>query len=54
VLYDLAVIRLANDDVDGALAAVRRAIELNPKLARQAATDSDLEALRPQLGDPAE
>jgi uncharacterized Ntn-hydrolase superfamily protein len=54
VLYDLAVIRLANDDVEGALAAVRRAIELNPMLARQAATDSDLEALRPQLGDPAE
>jgi uncharacterized Ntn-hydrolase superfamily protein len=46
VLYDLAVIRLANGDRDGARAALDRALALNPKLAQQAATDSDLEALR--------
>ena len=49
VLYDLAVIRLANGDKPGALAAVRRAIQLNPKLVVQARGDSDLAALRGEL-----
>jgi uncharacterized Ntn-hydrolase superfamily protein len=48
-LYDLAVIRLANGDRAGALAAVRRAIRLNPKLAKQAQVDGDLAALRDEL-----
>jgi len=50
VLYDLGVIRLANGDKAGALAAVRRALSLNPKLEKQALADKDLEALRPELG----
>jgi uncharacterized Ntn-hydrolase superfamily protein len=49
VLYDLGVIRLANDDRAGALAAVKRAIALNPKLATQAASDNDLAGLRDAL-----
>ena len=49
VLYDLAVIRLANGDKPGALAAVRRAIRLNPKLVAQAQGDSDLATLRSEL-----
>ena len=46
VQYDLAVIRLAAGDQDGALKAIERAILLNPKLKKQAAGDSDLELLR--------
>jgi uncharacterized Ntn-hydrolase superfamily protein len=46
VLYDLAVIRLANGDRDGAERALERAIVLNPKLAAQAEKDEDLAALR--------
>jgi len=46
VLYDTAVIRLANGDKIGAKRALDRALELNPKLARQAAGDPDLEGLR--------
>mgnify|MGYP001821074915 CR=1 FL=1 len=49
VLYDLAVIRLANEDRPGALAALRRAVELNPKLADQALEDDDLAALGEDL-----
>lgn len=49
VLYDLAVIRLANGDNPGAMTALRRAIELNPKLAVQALEDEDLDALGPEL-----
>ncbi len=45
VFYDLAVIRLANDDGRGALSALQKAIELNPKLATSARTDNDLSAL---------
>jgi len=45
VLYDLAVIRLANDDKAGALEALQRAVKLNPKLIGQAQEDGDLEAL---------
>lgn len=47
VLYDLAVIRLAAGDRDGAREALRRALELNPKLRAQASKDKDLEGLRP-------
>jgi uncharacterized Ntn-hydrolase superfamily protein len=46
VHYDLAVIRLANGDEAGALKALRRAVELNPKLAVSARVDQDLSALR--------
>lgn len=46
VLYDTAVIRLANGDPAGARRALDRALELNPKLARQAAADADLVGLR--------
>jgi hypothetical protein len=51
VLYDLAVIRHANKDDEGALAALRRAVALNPKLAAQAKKDEDIAALRPRLGE---
>jgi tetratricopeptide (TPR) repeat protein len=47
VLYDLAVIRLANGDKEGAAKALARALELNPKLEAQAAGDKDLEGLQP-------
>jgi len=46
VLYDLAVIRLANGDRDGARSILARAVTLNPKLAEQAKVDGDLAALR--------
>jgi uncharacterized Ntn-hydrolase superfamily protein len=46
VLYDLAVIRLANGDADGARSILARAIALNPKLAEQAKVDGDLARLR--------
>jgi len=49
VVYDLAVIRLAAGDAPGALAAARRALKLNPKLAAQAAVDPDLAAIRAEL-----
>jgi len=46
VHYDLAVIRLANDDINGAIKALETAVELNPELKDQASKDSDMEALR--------
>lgn len=46
VHYDLAVIRLANEDKAGALVALQTAIELNPKLKVQATKDGDMDALR--------
>ena len=46
VHYDLAVIRLANGNSDGALQALRTAVDLNPKLKDQAAKDGDLDALQ--------
>ncbi len=46
VLYDLAVIRLANGDLSGARADLALAVTLNPKLAEQAKVDGDLAALR--------
>jgi uncharacterized Ntn-hydrolase superfamily protein len=52
VLYDLAVIRLANDDRDGALAALERAVALNPKLAATARGDEDLTGLGDALENP--
>jgi uncharacterized Ntn-hydrolase superfamily protein len=49
VLYDLAVIRLANADRAGAMEALKRAVQLNPKLAEQAKSDEDLAALGEDL-----
>ena len=46
VLYDLAVIRLAAGKQQPALEALRKAIQLNPKLKKQAAGDDDLAALQ--------
>ncbi len=46
VLYDLAVVRLAAGDRDGARSALERALKLNAKLAQQAKNDPDLEKLR--------
>jgi uncharacterized Ntn-hydrolase superfamily protein len=45
VLYDLAVIRLAAGDPDGAADALRRSVSLNPKLREAASKDSDLDGL---------
>jgi uncharacterized Ntn-hydrolase superfamily protein len=45
VLYDLAVIRLANGDRGGARSILARAVTLNPRLADQAKVDEDLAAL---------
>lgn len=45
VWYDVAVIRLANDDIDGSLDALAKAISGNPKLVAQAREDNDLEML---------
>ncbi len=47
VLYDLAVIRLADGDRAGAEAALAKAVALNPKLADQANVDDDLAGLQP-------
>jgi len=49
VLYDLAVIRLANDDREGALSALATAIAANPRLKAQAMVDSDLDRIRSEL-----
>ncbi len=46
VQYDLAVIRLAAGDRDGALRALESALILNPKLKEQASKDNDLDGLR--------
>lgn len=46
VIYDLAVIRLAAGQRDEALEALRRALQMNPKLKTQARKDKDLDALR--------
>lgn len=45
VLYDLAVIRLAAGKKPEALEALKKSLELNPKLKKQAAEDEDLSAL---------
>jgi len=49
VLYDLACIKLAVGATDEALAALDKAVGLNPKLAVAAGSDGDLKSLR---GDP--
>lgn len=49
VLYDLAVIQLANGSPEEALATAKRAIAGNPKLRAQALKDDDLAPLRPRL-----
>lgn len=46
VVYDLAVIRLAAGDREGAKKALERALKLNPRLEQQAKVDKDLEKLR--------
>lgn len=46
VLYDLAIIRLAAGEEQGALQALEKAVTLNPKLKKQAMGDEDLAALR--------
>jgi uncharacterized Ntn-hydrolase superfamily protein len=46
VWYDLAVIRLAAGNKSEALAALQKAVELNPKLKTQARVDNDLGTLR--------
>ncbi|MEZ5359309.1 MAG: DUF1028 domain-containing protein [Candidatus Zixiibacteriota bacterium] len=46
VFYDLAVIRLAGGDIEGALNALENAISLNPKLKAQASVDNDLAGLK--------
>ena len=51
VLYDLAVIQLANGARDEALAALRRSMALNPKLAGAARKDTDLEGLWAEIGE---
>jgi len=45
LLYDLAVIRLANGRRAESLAALTKALRLNPKLKQQAANDKDLTSL---------
>ena len=50
VLYDLACIRLAAGDKEGALKAITEALTLNPKLKQQAAVDNDLDGLRKTSG----
>lgn len=50
VLYDLAVIRLANGNKADALQALEKALRLNPKLKVQAGRDKDLDALRGDEG----
>ncbi|MEE9443150.1 MAG: DUF1028 domain-containing protein [candidate division Zixibacteria bacterium] len=49
VFYDLAVIRLAAGDTEGALKALKTALEQNPKLKKQMVVDGDLDALRDNL-----
>ncbi len=49
VLYDLAVIQVANGRAEEALATLRRAVSLNPKLAHQARGDKDLDPIRAQV-----
>jgi uncharacterized Ntn-hydrolase superfamily protein len=49
VLYDLAVIQVANGKGEEALATLRRAVSLNPKLAHQARVDKDLDPIRSRV-----
>lgn len=45
LLYDFAVIELAAGKKDASLAALKKALELNPKLKQQASGDNDLKEL---------
>lgn len=49
VLYDLAVIQLANGATDEALATLKRALASNPKLRAQALKDDDLASVRSRI-----
>jgi uncharacterized Ntn-hydrolase superfamily protein len=49
VLYDLAVIQVANGEADAGLETLKRAVALNPKLAHQARVDKDLDAVRARV-----
>lgn len=49
VLYDLAVIQFANGATDEALATLKRALGLNPKLRAQALKDDDLASVRSRI-----
>jgi uncharacterized Ntn-hydrolase superfamily protein len=49
VLYDLAVIQVANGKAEEAVATLRRAVSLNPKLANQARVDKDLDPIRARV-----
>lgn len=46
VFYDLACIRLAAGQTEAAMDALKKAVQLNPKLKTQAAGDNDLAGLR--------
>ncbi len=46
VFYDLAVIRLAAGDIEGAVEALKTAVRLNPKLKTQASVDDDLSGMK--------
>jgi uncharacterized Ntn-hydrolase superfamily protein len=46
LLYDLAVIQLANGDNKNSLSTLEKALKLNPKLKVQAAADKDLDKLK--------
>jgi uncharacterized Ntn-hydrolase superfamily protein len=50
LLYDMALIYVSAGRSEDALAALEKALRLNPKLRQQASTDTDLDALR---GNPA-
>lgn len=50
VWYDLAVIRLAAGDPEGAIEALIDALQFNPKLKAQAQVDDDMDALRENAG----
>jgi uncharacterized Ntn-hydrolase superfamily protein len=50
VLYDVAVIRLANGKENEALEALEKSFSLNPRLKKQAAEDNDLKSLKGNPG----
>jgi uncharacterized Ntn-hydrolase superfamily protein len=49
VLYDLAIIRLSSGNKEDAIKALEKALSLNPKLKKQASSDSDLKDLREDI-----
>jgi uncharacterized Ntn-hydrolase superfamily protein len=46
LLYDYAVIQLANDQIAEALKTLKKSLQINPKLKKQAAVDGDLDKLK--------